>query len=172
MRIKFFLSLVIVFLAGAASILHGVPVLWSPLPLLVVLPGFFASGLPINHPGFPFHYEVLAALASIPISMAYLVWSAFPVSASRIPIRSVILFALVVLLSLVFFFGSWSYGVTYQGFFHTCAIATINGAFVLAIALVLSFHKRSPTYALSLAFHWLLFLWLAWFAFPWLGELP
>jgi hypothetical protein len=172
MRIKFIVSAALVLLAGAVSIYHGAPALWSPLPLLVVLTGFALSELPINRPDFPFRELTLSLLASIPITAAYFAWSALPVAASRIPARSVVLLTLVAMLSLVFFLGSWSYGVTYQGLFHTIAVATINGAFVLVAVLVVVLHRRSPTYTLSLVFHWALFLWLAWFAFPWLGELP
>jgi hypothetical protein len=30
----------------------------------------------------------------------------------------------------------------------------------------------APSFRTNMFFHWILFAWLAWFAFPWLGELP
>jgi hypothetical protein len=32
--------------------------------------------------------------------------------------------------------------------------------------------KRESSFRLNLALHWLLLAWLAWYAFPYLGELP
>jgi hypothetical protein len=32
--------------------------------------------------------------------------------------------------------------------------------------------KRQPSFGRNLLAHWLLFVWLGWYAFPYLGELP
>jgi hypothetical protein len=39
-------------------------------------------------------------------------------------------------------------------------------------ALFARYQQRDITFRLVLALHWLLFSWLAWYAFPYLGELP
>jgi hypothetical protein len=62
--------------------------------------------------------------------------------------------------------------VEYQGIGYVVGVAAIN---VLCWALlgVLAFRaRRRPSYGRSLMFHTALFAWLAWCAFPYLGELP
>ncbi len=48
--------------------------------------------------------------------------------------------------------------------------------FVLVVALsavdfVMSWKCTTPSFRSSLFLHWMLFAWLCWYAFPWLGEL-
>jgi hypothetical protein len=83
-----------------------------------------------------------------------------------------VLLVLVTILNVWFAIESWPYGLRYQGFTHTLRIMAI-GAFVIAILIALGTSaRRAPSFAKDFAFHTLLFGWLAWGAFPYLGELP
>ena len=69
--------------------------------------------------------------------------------------------------------GGWRYGLKYEGDDYTrfaCVTsATCNAVLLLAFGAA---WKLRPSFTLNLVVHWLLFAWLAWYAFPYLGELP
>jgi hypothetical protein len=89
-----------------------------------------------------------------------------------IPKRSYALFVVLADLSMVDFAMSWKWGLKYQGPPYTAIICSINIAWIgflgLAFRRTLTTHA---TFRTSLLLHWLLFAWLCWYAFPWLGEL-
>ena len=168
--IRFIACTALVFVGGTASIVAGVPTIWSPFPLLNVMSGFMVAATPINSPDVPFKTLWLSAMAAIPLTLIFFFWSRRPVAESLVPMRSIILLAVVVGLSVACFVAGWSYGVHYQGLSHTASLACINAAFTLVAIAILIKHKSSPSRHGSLAFHGALFVWLTWFAFPWLGE--
>jgi hypothetical protein len=133
-------------------------------PLLSTIPAFTAVAT-----WGPKGVWVAAAL----IPAAFLLWSVHLFFGSTaIPLRSVLLLALGVVLSIPYFGFSWSYALKYQGMAYTIAIAAIN---IAAIAFLIFYGwtaRRSPSFAKSYLFHLCLFAWLGAFAFPWLGEMP
>ena len=171
MNIEFFACGIMILFAGTASVLHGMPAIWSPMPLLVVIPSFLIGATPIRRVAdLPFGDLIFSALAAAPITIAYFAWSIGPVATSKIPVRSVVLLALTAVFTLVSLFVGWKAGVRSQGLTHTIAVAVVNFLLAAATFFALVIHSKSPSYGLSLCFHGTLFLWLAWFAFPWLGE--
>jgi cation transport ATPase len=86
------------------------------------------------------------------------------------PRRSIVLAAIIVFLSTVYFIVSWQNGLKYQG-------AGLLSLYVLAnvVAVVLLaeewyvFHKSGRWWP-SFWLHWFLFAWALILAFPWLGE--
>jgi len=162
----------VILVAGAISVSAGVPTVWSPFPFLTVIPAFMVASTPINQPDFAFRSLALPVLAAAPIAATFVAWSVRPVAKSKVPIPSLLLFGLVCVLSLVAFIGGWGYGIQYQGFTYTVILAAINVILAVSVAAILLRHRAAPSQRRSLAFHGMLFLWLAWFAFPWLGELP
>jgi hypothetical protein len=92
---------------------------------------------------------------------------------SEIPRRTYALFVGAILLNVVWFLGGWKFGLQYQGTRFTYSVCAINAVWILFLAVFLvRARKGSRSFANSLASHWLLFAWLAWYAFPYLGELP
>jgi hypothetical protein len=92
---------------------------------------------------------------------------------AKIPKRSYVLLIAVILLDVAYFGTSSKWGLQYQGSRYTHAVCAINVAW--AVFLILAFArswKKTPSFAYSLFLHWMLFAWLAWYAFPYLGELP
>jgi hypothetical protein len=170
MTIELFACGIMILVAGTLSILRGVPAVWSPFPLLVVIPSFLIGATPIRLlAALPFGDFILSILAAIPITAAYFAWSIGPVATSRIPLRSVVLLVVVAAITLVVFIVGWKDGVRYQGLSHTVALALINFVLFVAIFIILILHRTAPSNVLSQTFHGALFLWLSWFALPWLG---
>jgi hypothetical protein len=92
---------------------------------------------------------------------------------ARIPLRSYALLAIVTVLSMVYFIAGWKLGLEYQGAEHTRFMCIVNVAW--AAVLMFAFGrawKKGCSFRTSLFLHWMLFAWLAWYAFPYLGELP
>jgi hypothetical protein len=75
-------------------------------------------------------------------------------------------------LTVPYFIVSWADGVHYQGVRHTVAMAVANAIVLVGAWLLLFRARRAASFSTSLSFHALLFAWLAWCAFPGLGELP
>lgn len=140
---------------SAIIVFSDVPNFLVPMPLPIVLVAYLTVLL------FPF---VTPAL--------YLMVLTF-LSTSK-HFSKIVLGLVVVIgtLNILYFKGSWEYGIKYQGSEHAKIVAIENivgfcAAFIIAvIALVKEY--RSLTYAANL----LLFVLLSWCAFPYLGELP
>jgi hypothetical protein len=151
---------------GALLLLQAIPLgqFLYPLPLFTALPFLFLS----------LHLGPLPAFAAIFVpTLLFWAWS-FNLfrGASVVPRRSVILFWFLAALTVVYFVASWDYGVKWQGYEHVIAVLVLN---VVAIYLLWRFlvqARSAPSFRHSFLFHWTLFAWLAWFAFPLLGEMP
>jgi hypothetical protein len=92
---------------------------------------------------------------------------------ARVPRRSYALPATVTILNAVYFNVGWKFGLQYQGAEYTRVVFMVNVGW--ATILVFAFGgtwTNGSSFKISLFLHWLLFAWLAWYAFPYLGELP
>ena len=141
----------------------GVPTLYRPLPLLTILPAFMLSGL-----GSPFVYLPIL----IP-PLLFFSWNPKLLKGSdKFPLRTLILMGVLAGLSIWWFIGGWHDGEHYQGRTFVLFTCWVNVAWFTTLLVLgtLSVMKRS--FLLNVAVHWLLFAWLAWYAFPYLGELP
>jgi hypothetical protein len=89
----------------------------------------------------------------------------------RTPKRTLALVATVVGLGLAYLVASWGPGLRHQGIEYTLFVDAESVA-CIAILCVLCFRswKGEPSFMWNLALHWVLFAWLAWFGFPYLGE--
>jgi hypothetical protein len=161
----FLLCALLVWFASFLTISGGVPHLYSPFSFIIIIPALYLS----SYPGTQSLASLIAALVG-PVLFA--AWS-FPIMKGqmRIPKRSKILAIVLVVLSIVFLISGWSYGNQYQGAFHTIAIYIFNLAFWVGLFFTERKNTRFPSFISNLVFHTLLFFWLAWVAFPWLGEL-
>jgi hypothetical protein len=154
--------------AAFLSIRDNVPSTSSPFAFTPAVPALWVFEL--NERVWPSF--VLFALACLPVVAAFLAASAHLFrDETEIPKRSVVALLVLVLLSVAWFWQGWSYGIQYQGLSHTLYVAVCNAIFVGAASVLLVLNKRTPRFAVNLAFHGIVFSWLAWCAFPWLGEL-
>lgn len=133
---------------------HELTVL-APLPLVVFLPIYF---LP--------RWIVLL----LP-SLLYLVWNwKYKATGTSIPVRSKIFLVILSLLSFYYFSNGWSAGVRYQGEWHVKMVLCSNIVFVLFLYLLWVASVLKKNAVICLLFNWVLFVWLCWQAFPYLGE--
>jgi len=139
----------------------GSPTLICPLPALTVLPAFYTPPV------------LLKCIVLLPTALLF-TWNPGLFEADEeIPQRSYALFVGALLLNIVWFVGGWSYGLRYQGPHYVLIIGAINVLWSAALAVFILFRwKKASSFEASLFFHWILFAWLGWYAFPWLGELP
>lgn len=151
-------------LAGVAELSLGLagdstPTLSSPyaLPLIVPL-GFF---------GFPRFFIALVYGAT------FLAWSNQLLHGRlEIPRRSRVLFIVSTLLSCTLFVLGWHVGLQYQGRTYVLWSAIFAAAGAAVLLVLLEWNRRTPTFANSALFHFMLFAWLGTYAMPWLGETP
>jgi hypothetical protein len=162
-------SRILVVAAGAGLLLpawigllaSGVPTLYSPLPTLTIVPALMLSR---------WHLESYAIV--IPCFL-FLVWNpALLQNRSQVPTRTVVLLGILTTLAIVDLAFEWKYGVEYRGLRYTIAISVVNLIWIVCLWWMTIYSRRIPSFRRNLLCHWLLFAWLAWYAFPYLGELP
>jgi hypothetical protein len=148
--------------ASCGLLLTGVPTILCPLPLLTIIPAFLLSS-----------WQLPYLATGVPVLLFFLWRPAFFRGAPEIPRRSYVLLGIVIVLSIVYFISGWRFGLEYEGGKYTRAVLIVNvgWAAVLVFAFVRTW-KKGAAFGTSLFVHWLLFAWLAWYAFPYLGELP
>ena len=148
--------------ASMGLLVSNVPTILCPFPAMTVLPAFLLSDL---------HLWKVAVVVPM---LFFFVWHPGLLRGEpKIPKRSYGLLLIAILLSIADFVTSWNWGLHYQGPKYTHVVCAVNVAW--AVFLSFSFvraWKNSPTFKSSLFLHWMLFAWLAWYAFPYLGELP
>lgn len=130
-----------------------------PLPMLTVLPAILLG---------------LGIAAIMVPTLLFFIWNPGLFRGDpTVPTRSYVLTAVLAVLSVIYFVTSWSAGVHYQGMENTRTLCLVNILSVISLALGFSgVRKVGPSFKYNLLVHWMLFAWLSWYAFPWLGELP
>jgi hypothetical protein len=68
--------------------------------------------------------------------------------------------------------GGYRYGLQFQGPSYTHGVLALNIMWIAFLWLIVYCWKSQPRFGANLLAHWMLFAWLAWYAFPFLGELP
>jgi len=91
---------------------------------------------------------------------------------SNLPKRTIGIVGVLSLLTIVDFVLEWKYGLQYRGARHTIAVYIVNILWLVVLWGALIRAWRRPTFKANLLAHWILFAWLGWYAFPYLGELP
>lgn len=129
-----------------------------PFPAVTIIPAFLLERI------YP-----LAIAAPV---VLFFLWNPGLSFGESVPKRSLVLLIVLTVPSLIYFVEFWAYGVEYQGGLYTKSICIINVTWLAGLWLIWLRSFRLPTYGRNVLFHWLLFIWLAWYAFPYLGELP
>ncbi len=146
--------------AYCGLVLTGTPSLLSPFPTLTVLVAFAFSG------AFPW-------LAVVVPTVLFCAWNPTLVFAeARLPTRSLVLLVIFTLLTIIDFLVEFRDGLRYQGATFTFGTFAVNVGCLIVLWIVFVRGWRKPSFFNNLLAHWLLFVWLGWYAFPYLGELP
>lgn len=90
----------------------------------------------------------------------------------KVPKRSYVLMMVATLVTIPWFVLGWKDGLAVQGAGYNYSVLIINIGW-LAILWVMFARSRNakPSFKANLLLHWVLFAWLAWYAFPFFGEL-
>ena len=168
------LGAVLIWIAGFLSILAPIPSLYSPFSEVVSLVGLLTSDIVAAFLGgySPLQRTIARLLASFPLVLLFIAWC-FPLFRGRkiVPWRSIILSLIILVLAVVWLAFGWSYGIEYQGLIYTIIMVGYNVIAVCILVLLLRENRNDPSFWSNLTFHTGLFCWIAWCAFPWLGEL-
>jgi hypothetical protein len=156
--------------AGRFSISEGVPAAWAPLPLAVMIPVFWAmsaTGEALSLRWLP------QAIPSLVGPVLFIAW--YPqllTGASQVPRRTLIGLVVLSALTAIHFVLGWDFGLKYDGRSYVVAVTCANVAAIAACWGFVIYARRRPSFEATLLAHAFVALWLAWIAFPWLGELP
>lgn len=142
-------------------LLSGTPTLLSPFPSLTVTAGFLLG----NQGGI--------WIALLLPALLFVAWNPALFRADpQCPTRSLILLTILTALTDLYFVESWRLGLEYQGPAFTVGSCVVNILALMLLWTAFIWAKRQPSFPRNLLAHWLLFVWLGWYAFPYLGELP
>lgn len=143
------------FLCGLLFARNETATLFYPIPCLVLLPGFFVGPLAFFVP-----------------TVLFFIWNAGLFNGDpKTPKRTHVLFVIVTILSSLWFVAGWKDGVVVQGPLYNFSVLGINIAWIAILLFkFIRNWKSEPSFKANLLLHWLLFLWLAWYAFPFFGE--
>ena len=148
--------------ASVGLFTSGSPSVLGPLPFLTIIPAFLLD-----------EWHLSKAAVVVP-SLFFFLWHPGLFRGNeRVPHRTHVFFLTLIGLEAVWFVKGWRLGVEYQSLEYVRGVLKINIACMLVLAtdFVLVW-KKGPSFRSNLLLHWMLFAWLAWSAFPYLGELP
>lgn len=132
------------------------PTLLYPFPALIFIPSFLLR----------------RAAILVPTALFFLWNRGLIQGESRIPRRSYILLTLATILTIAWFGVGWRDGLAIQGARYSYGIAAINGLWIVFLWwLVARARTVEPSFGTNLVLHWAMFVWFAWYAFPFFGEL-
>lgn len=155
---------VVLALLSCLSVSPGTPQVYAPLNLVVLVPAFWADELVRGA-------FIYVAVAVVPLCFCLWCWSVLGGSVT-LPARSVVLLVVAVALSAFSLIFGAHYGIEYQSVGYVVGVATINVICWVLLGGLAFLARRRPSFGHNLGFHAALFAWLAWCAFPYLGELP
>lgn len=165
LKLQIIIGGLFVSIAGGLSMVANYPKIYSPYSLIVVIPTMLAGAIELSR-------FIAYFLGIFPLAILYLIWSfSFIREPYSIPKPTVILAAICIVLSGVFNITSYKYGIQYQGQLHTLLMYLFNLILIIFMIMLFKFNKSNPCKYSGLGFNILLFSWIGWVAFPWLGEL-
>jgi hypothetical protein len=143
----------------------GYPRIWAPFNLLVIVPAFLL--------GEQFSVDVALLIAPLSVPFFFLIWT-MPATwiGPKPPKRTLIFAFFAVSLSVASLVLGYSYGVEYHGISYVIGTLITSALCWTAIAVAGITAVLKPSVGRNLTFHIAFFAWLAWYAIPYMGELP
>jgi hypothetical protein len=138
----------------------GFPTIYCPLPTLTLLSALILS-----------EWRLETAAVLVPVVL-FFAWAPGLLvrEPSKLPKRTVWAIAALAALTVVDFSIEWKYGMRFHGLQYTITVAIINVVWVGLLWWVSVRAWRQPSFKTIILTHWLMFAWLSWYAFPFLGE--
>ena len=134
----------------------GSPALSAPAPFILVLPMVFGVPLPLVAIGWMVAFWLCSRslFRGEPTIPRYLPW----------------LLIAVAVLSAAWYLYGFGFAIQYWGLKYAVGCLSLSVMMLAACSLAIWRSRRSPTFAGAFLAPFLLFWWLASYAFPWLGE--
>lgn len=148
------------------ALLPGYPEIYAPLNAMVLFPAFIMDE-------FVGSEKTALNIAYGFVPLLFCLWC-WPLLRGRnaVPTRSKAFLGVAILASGAWLVLGFSYGVDHQGLRYVIGVAAVNVfCWLTLIGLAIIAAKR-PSEGRTFSFHGAMFAWLAWCAFPYLGELP
>ncbi|MGO9093714.1 MAG: hypothetical protein ACLQGV_00685 [Bryobacteraceae bacterium] len=146
--------------ASVGLLLSGVPTWLCPFPALTVIPAFWL-------------YPHCKAAVLVPTLLFYVCNLGLFRGGKEVPRMSYIVLGAATILGIVGFALDGEFALKYHGAQYTYAVGAINFVWVASLwVMFIRNRKRTPSFRMNLLLNWTMFMWLSWYAFPWLGELP
>jgi hypothetical protein len=137
-----------------------------PVPALVLIPMFLGAAV------VPKLGLVSTAAFAVPVVLFFLWNPGLFQGRAVVPKRSYVLLIVATLADAFWFIDGYRYGLRHQGTSYTQGVLALNIVWIAALWLTFVYCRKSqPRFGTNLLAHWMLFLWLAWYAFPLLGNL-
>ena len=156
-------SLVIPALVGLFS--AGFPTLFCPFPLITTWPM-----LNLFPPEFP---EMAIYLVVLIPALLFFLWNPGVLRGrSHLPKRTIAAAGLLSALTAFYFVSVKDFYLQDRGARYSLVLIIVNLAWLALLWSCIVRGLRRPSFGANLLTHWILFAWLGWYAFPWLGELP
>lgn len=146
------------------TILPGTPQIYAPFNLVVILP-MFLVGAVLGEA------NAWAAVTVVPIFFCLWCWPVLR-GQSTLPNRSFVLLILVIGLSAFSLIVGRQFAIKYHGRDYVVGVAAISALWWALLGTLAWRVRRRPSFSRNLWFHTVLFAWLAWYAIPYLAELP
>lgn len=165
-RILFIFGAILLCYISYLTLNSGGPTLYLPTSLAVFVPAiiieaFFSSNF------------FMIFLGTITIPITFMVFSYhLCIGELLIPNRSKIGSIILILLSSFYLVGSWEFGTHLYGKSFILTIYFFNLTIWGILLILYKLNLKKQTYYSNYLFHWLMFAWLEWSAFPYLGEGP
>ncbi len=155
------LSLIVI---STCAISSGLPIL-SPMPVVIVWPLMVLA----DH-----HLGAFGAVLALAIpSLSFWAWNpGLWRGEIKTPKRSFALLLVLTVFTAWYFKASWPDGVTYQGLRYTAAICAVNAVYLTVLWIIFIITRKKCSFKMNVLTHWMLFAWLGWCAFPYLGMWP
>lgn len=154
---------------GAAymTLYDRIPSIHAPFSISVLFPAILLASV-IKLPSLSSAIFLIISIYAV----IFIFWTRkLYVNEGKIPLRSLIFFPIMVLLSIWSLVGNWEYGLEYQGKMHTLAMYRLNLLFWIIMIFLFLINRKKRKLLLNFLFHLVFFVWFVWIAFPWLGEL-
>jgi hypothetical protein len=126
------------------------------------------------HPGLvliPMFFGLRWAAFAVP-TLLFFVWNPGLFRGdAEIPRRSYVLLIVATLVNALWFIVGWKDGLAVQGAGYSYSVCMVNMVWVALLSVMFARSlKAGPSFKRNLLVHWMLFAWLAWYAFPFFGE--
>lgn len=134
----------------------GRPTIFFPLPALVAIPAIIG---------------LRWAAVAVPMVLFFLWNPGLFYGDAEVPKRSYVLLIVATLVNALWFVVGWKDGLAVQGAIYNYSVCIINIAWMALLWVMFErIWTAGPSFNTNLLFHWMLFAWLGWYAFPLFGE--